>query len=1246
MNYKLLNNILAWVVFAIATYVYFATAEETVSLWDCGEYISTANGLQVGHPPGAPLFNMIGRLFSAFSDPSEVALAINRLSALCSSFSILFLFWTITYIARKMATVDGSELDQGKMIAVLGSGLIGSLVYTFTDSFWFSAVEGEVYAMSSFFTAAVVWAIYKWDDLADEPGADRWLVFIMFLIGLSLGVHLLNLLAIPAMVMVYYFRRYQATFQGTVLASIVAVVILAFLQAIVIPNVVRNTAVAEIFFSQLGAPFNTGIILYWFTLLGGLILILNAAYKNAPDVHYLAGACMVTVCILSFIPGLVVSGIIVLAYYGFGKNPFKTVFYTLTGLIGGGVVNAIFPNNIKRLAESFNGRRLAYLFSTCMMVLLIGYSSFVMILVRSQANTNIDENDPSDPIKLLAYLNREQYGDWPVATGPFWNSEITGTAPGNPIYMRGFAVKRGDNFVRGFRTKEEADVYVAKRKLNGVSIKEEYFIADDRSAAEYLYNKDHTTVLPRMFSRDPRHISGYKMWSGYDGSGPIRFVDRRTGKPEVLATFGDNMRFMFNYQLGWMYFRYFMWNFAGRQNDEQGTDGSPLEGNWMSGVKFIDNEIVGNVDALPSSLKNNQSYNKFYMFPLILGLIGMFWQLIRDPKSWYIVALLFFFTGIAIIIYLNPKPFEPRERDYAYAGSFYAFAIWIGLGVYALFDMVYNLKWKDFGIFAGGTALLIGLIFVLEGKSGHLFSYSLLYLALVSFALISLMLLLQTTVKDKSIVAGVALLFALPAPYVLAEQGWDDHNRSNRSMALDLAWNYLSTCEPNAILFTHGDNDTFPLWYAQEVEGIRRDVRIVNLSLLGTDWYVDQMKRKAYSSDPVPFSFTEDLYRQGGVLDQVFLDPQSPKYQEVKFAMDSIKNDRNHTRMSGHTFASISTNKFYLLVDKNAVKENQVIPESDYGKIVDTIKWTVPKSYLFKNDLMIVDLIANFDWKRPVYFAGTADNQTYVGLVNYFSMEGLNYKFVPIKTESKNPNAFGKIDTEKMYDNFMNKYRWGNMNGKGVYVDYYSRRLTNNYRLQFLNLANALMEEGKEDDRKINYYTVQIKMAEDSIKNNVARAGVADRIKNLNDLLAVTEQRKAEKFEKSKKVIHYSLEVMPEENVPFDRIMPSYVPTCYEIGDDSLGNHLVRRLIKINSENLDYFFTVEPRFSINMMEGISVSRRILQMMNMILQQYQKTELLEEITPEIARQEAAFEEWANKVIIYDRKTAISRFEIFF
>lgn len=1169
MNYKLLNNIGGWLVFAISTWVYFATIEETVSLWDCGEYISTANGLQVGHPPGAPLFNMIGRLFSAFSAPDEVALAINRMSALSSSFSILFLFWTITFIARKLATRNGEPFTDAKMIAVLGSGLIGSLAYTFSDSFWFSAVEGEVYAMSSFFTAIVVWAIFKWDEVADEEGADRWIIFIMFLIGLSVGVHLLNLLAIPAMGFVYYFRRYQTTQKGFVYAGITSIFVLGLIQAVIIPGMVSMPAFFERVFSNMGMPFNTGAWFFFITLISLLVWGILYSHKHKKYLMNLA------------------------------LNSFAVV--------------------------------------------AIGYSCFGMIIIRSQANTPIDENNPENFVTLLSYLNREQYGSWPVLSGPYWNSPISGTEDGNPVYMRGFAVKRGDRLVKGFRTEEEAKNYVAKKGLSGVKINEEYFIADDRRGSEYTYDSKHTTFLPRMFSRDYRHIIGYKNWSGYDGSGKVKVQNNR-GETEALPTFGNNMQFMFSYQMGWMYFRYFMWNFAGRQNDEQGTDGTPLDGNWISGVEFIDNELIGHQENLPDHMKANKSYNRFYMLPLILGLIGFLWQMLRDPKNWFIVALLFFFTGLAIIIYLNPKPYEPRERDYAYAGSFYAFAIWIGLGVYALFDMAKNLKLKDFAYFAGGTALFTLLLYVMEDdKNGHAYSYVLMYMALVAFVAIALVIAVGQVGKNDRLTAAAGILLAIPAPYVMAKDGWDDHNRSNRSAALDLAWNYLQTCEPNAILFTHGDNDTFPLWYAQEVEGIRRDVRVVNLSLLGTDWYIDQMIRKAYESEAVPFTFTEDVYRQGGAIDQVFVDPKNPKFEELTFAMDSLANDANHTVYQGRSFGVLTTNKFYMLVDKEAVKANKVVKEEDYNKIVDTIRFVVPKpqGYMFKNDVMILDLIAHSGWNRPIYFAGTADAETYLGLGDYFMMKGLNYKFVPLKNPSPSSQEFGKVDTDTMYKMFMEVYRWGNMNGEGVYVDYYTRRLTNNYRLQFLNLADALVTEGREAGQKQSYYQMQIRMTEDSLKRSGNNAALEQRLNNLRAQENKNKALKEEKFSKAKSVIHKSFEVMPERNVPFDRIVPSYVPLCYEIGDDSLGNELTNRLVEIHDSNLRYYYAAGPRFSFDMMDEIDLSRKILGMMYAVAKNGKKEEMATKIENVLNRQEMAFGMWVNEILQYDRKAGLSK-----
>ncbi|HAA01202.1 MAG TPA: DUF2723 domain-containing protein [Flavobacteriales bacterium] len=1169
MNYKLLNNVLGWLAFAIATWVYFATAEETVSLWDCGEYISTANTLQVGHPPGAPLFNMLGRLFSAFSEPHEAAHAINRMSALCSSFSILFLFWTITFVAKKLATIKGEELSDAKIIAILGSGFIGAMAYTFSDSFWFSAVEGEVYAMSSFFTAIVIWAIFKWDAVADEPGADRWIIFIMFLIGLSVGVHLLNLLAIPALGFVYYFRRYKHSTKGFIFAGIGSIVILGIIQAIIIPGMVSMPAFFERTFSNMGMPFNFGAWFFFIALIG--LLVYGIMYTHKKKKYFL----------------------------NLALNSFAVV--------------------------------------------VIGYSCFGMIMIRSQANTPIDENNPENFVTLLSYLNREQYGSWPIVSGPYWNSPITGQKDGNPVYMRGYAIKRGERLVKGFRTEQEAKDYIAKKGLAGVTVNEEYFIADDRKGTEYTYSSEHTTVLPRMFSRDYRHVIGYKNWSKYDGSGKVK-VQGRDGQTEALPTFGNNISFLMNYQLGWMYWRYFMWNFSGRQNDEQGTDGTPLEGNFITGVKFIDNELIGNQDNLPEHMKSNPSHNRFYLLPLILGLIGFFWQLVRDPKNWFVVFLLFFFTGIAIILYLNPKPYEPRERDYAYVGSFYAFAIWIGIGVYALFDIAKNLKLRDFAFFAGGTTAFTLILYMFEGKDGHAFSYIMFYIALVSFAAMAIMIVMNMFGKNDMLTAATSILLAVPAPYLMAKEGWDDHNRSNRSTALDLAWNYLQSCEPNAILFTHGDNDTFPLWYAQEVEKIRRDVRVVNLSLLGTDWYIDQMVRRAYESAPVPFTFPEHIYRQGGAIDQAFVNTRNDKFEDLVFMMDSLRNDDNHVQLdagSSRRFAVLNTPKLYLKVDKEAVKANKVVGEHDYNKIVDTVKFIVPKpqGYMFKNDVMILDLVAHNNWERPIYFAGTADAETYMGLGDYFLMTGLNYKFVPMKNQNPNPREFGKIDTDTMYKMFMEVYRWGNMNGEGVYVDYYTRRLTNNYRLQFLNLAEALNSEAREAQGKLSYYQMQIRVTEDSLKRG-SNSAMEQRLVNLKAQEKKNQEIIEAKHNRASKVLRRSLEVMPEKNVPFDRIVPSYVPIALEAGDDSLATALVERLVEVNDANLRYYFNAGERFSINMMDDIDVSRRILMMMYQICTQYKKAELLAKIEPVLNAQDAAFASWMNRILQYDRRMGMN------
>ena len=816
-SYTRINNLLGWIVFILASIVYISTAEPTASFWDCGEYIATAYKLQVGHPPGAPLFQLIGRFFSllAFGDTSQVAFTINVMSALSSSFTILFLFWTLTMLARKLALRSGDMTDS-KLIAVFGSGVVGALAYTFSDSFWFSAVEGEVYAMSSFFTALVFWAILKWDENADQPHSFRWLIFIAYMIGLSIGVHLLNLLAIPAIAMVYYFRKFKSpNVKGMIVTFFLSIIILGIIMSGIIPWVVRIASGFELFFvNSIGLPFHSGTVIYFALIITGIVLGIRYTRKKQ-------------------------------------KVIWNTVLWSLT-------------------------------------FILIGYSSFFMLIIRSNANTPIDENNPEDAISLLAYLNREQYGDWPVLHGNYFNAPIVEHADGNPVYRRD-------------------------------SAKGKYVIINENEGSIPVYDPDFTTIFPRMWNNtDRQYINDYKKWSKLQGT-PVEVKDDY-GETKVLykPTFRENLRYFFRYQLNHMYFRYFMWNFSGRQDDIQGTS-DRKNGNWMSGIKFLDEARLGPVYDVPPSLEN-KARNYFYMLPLLLGLIGLFWQIRKDYKNMLVVALLFIMTGIAIVVYLNQHSPQPRERDYAYAASFYAFAIWIGMGVYALFDII----GKKFNpLFAAYGVSALSLIFV---------------------------------------------------PGIMAKEGWDDHDRSGRYTALAMASNYLNSCAPNAILFTNGDNDTFPLWYAQEVEGIRTDVRVVNLSLLNTEWYIEQMKRKAYDSDPVPFSLPWDQYKDGTHNFTYFFENENLKnHVELRELFNIMKNNPDKLKMQTRfgPIEFIPTKKVKLTIDKAQIlKTGTVLPERA-DEIVDEIAWTLKGSGIGKNHLMVLDMLAANNWERPVYFAIT-----------------------------------------------------------------------------------------------------------------------------------------------------------------------------------------------------------------------------------------------------------------------------------
>ncbi|MFN4931278.1 MAG: protein O-mannosyl-transferase family [Bacteroidota bacterium] len=987
MSYKKINTLAGWVIFLIAATVYLSTIEPTASFWDCGEYISTAYKLEVGHPPGAPLFNLIGRFFTLFSDEHGAALMINAMNGICSAFTILFLFWTITAFAKKIALQSG-ELNPAKILTIMGSGIVGSLAYTFSDSFWFSAVEGEVYAMSSFFTAIVFWAILKWEEVADEPHSLRWIILIAFLMGLSIGVHLLNLLAIPAIVFVYYFKRYKITRNGFILTSIISVVTLGVVQAGIIPGIVSWAAKFELFFvNSLGMPFNSGTIFYF-------LLVVSASAWG--------------------------------------------LWYTT-----------------KKNKPALNTGILA------ITMLLIGYSSFFTLVIRSQANTPMDENNPENAINLLSYLNREQYGDWPILYGQYYNAPLDPAQPykdGNPTYTKD----------------EKAGKYV---------------ITQDKKNSIPNYDKRFCTIFPRMHSDQRNHVSGYRDWADIKGT-PITTTDQNgEAKTLMKPTFGENLTFFFRYQLGHMYARYFMWNFVGRQNDIQGH-GGVLKGNWLSGIAPIDAVRLGPQENLPSSMTSNKGYNRFYFLPLILGLVGLFFHFKKDKLDGFIVFLLFVLTGVAIIVYLNNTPYQPRERDYGYVGSFYAFAIWIGLGVFAIADV---LSKKVSANIATIVAIIIGLF---------------------------------------------------SAPVLMAKEGWDDHDRSDRYTARDFAANYLNSCAPNAILFTNGDNDTFPLWYAQEVEGIRTDVRVVNLSLSNTDWYIEQMRRKAYDSDPIPLTLKEEQYRQG-TRDYVpvYYNPNiisdSTRYYNIKQLMEFVGSEDPQAKIqtqSGMELSYLPTDKVLIPVDSALVVGNGTVPKGMESMVLKAMPWKINKQYLMKNDLMIMDIISTNNWKRPIYFAVTVGDDAYMNLEPYFQLEGLAYRLVPMRMQTFDGQT-GKANTDIMYENMMNKFKWGGMSNDGIYMDENNLRMTMNLRNNFARLAEALIAEGKND--------------------------------------------------KARKVIDRCMQEMPRKNIPYNYFMLPIAEVYYKLGMNKEADALLKDIADIYEEDLTYYF----RFKGKLAESIDTERQ-------------------------------------------------------
>ncbi|WP_285010658.1 glycosyltransferase family 117 protein [Pedobacter faecalis] len=892
MNYSKINNIAGWLCFAIATLTYILTLEPSVSFWDCGEFIASALKMQVVHQPGAPLFLMIQRFFSllAMGDVTKVAYFMNLGSAVASGATILFLFWTITALAKKVLIKPGEEISKSNLIGIIGSGVVGALAYTYSDSFWFSAVESEVYALSSLFTAIVFWAILKWEAVAHEPRADRWLLFIAYIMGLSIGIHLLNLLTIPALAFVYYFKKTEkATTSGIVKTAFVGVLILAVIQYGIIQYLVSFGAYFDLFFvNTLGMGFGSGVIFFAVLLISGLVWGIRYSIKHQKKVLNLA--------LLSVV------------------------------------------------------------------LIIFGYGSFAMIIIRAKADPNLNNSDPDNAFSFLGYLNREQYGDRPLLFGPNYNSQPVEYKEGKKLYRKG------------------EDQYVQTgRKM------------------DYVY--DRTTPFPRMYSDDPNHVGYYKDMLGLDDT--------------KFPTLIDNIKFFFSYQLGHMYMRYFMWNFVGRQNDDQGQ-GSVYEGQWLSGIKPIDAMLLGSQKNLPPSIAESNAYNRFFFLPLIVGLIGAVWHFKRKQTDAGIVALLFFFTGIAIVLYLNQKPLEPRERDYAYAGSFYAFAIWIGLGVLGI---------KEW------------------------FSKKL-------------------NPASAGIAATVLALFA--APVVMAAQGWDDHDRSTKMVAHDIAVDYLESCAPNAILFTYGDNDTYPLWYAQEVENIRPDIRLVNLSLFDTDWYINGMQRRQNESDPLPLSMKEPQYVQGVRDVMYYQDYKIAGAVELKNVVDLLLSDDDDDKMplqDGKKVNFLPTKNLKITINKNDVIKNGVVNAADSANIVSEMSWTFNKNYVTKGTLALLDVLAHNDWKRPVYFASTVPSEQYLGLDNYLYNEGLALRLRPLKVDTASDSRTELVNTPALYNNVMNKFVWGNVKN-AKYLDPQSADDISIFTNIFNNTISGLLKQGRTEDAK------------------------------------------------------------------------------------------------------------------------------------------------------------------------------------
>ena len=1001
MKYNKINNLTGWICFLVAALTYILTLEPNVSFWDCGEFIASAFKMQVVHQPGAPLFLMIERFFSlfAFGDVTRVAYFMNLGSAITSAATILFLFWTITALAKKMLVKADEEISTSKMISIMGAGLVGALAYTFSDSFWFSAVEAEVYALSSLFTAIVFWGILKWEAHADEPQSDRWLLFIAYIMGLSIGIHLLNLLTIPAIAFVYYFKKTPNPTTGGVFKTfIVGVLILAVVQYGIIQYLISFGAYFDLFFvNTLGLGFGSGVLFFALLLIGALVYGIRYSIKHRKRVLNLA------------------------------------------------------------------------LLSTTLII--FGYASYAMIVIRAKADPNLNNSDPDNAFSLLGYLNREQYGDRPLLFGPNYNSQRVAVKEGKNLYRKG---------------------------------EDKYEIAGKKTDYEY----DRTTPFPRMYSDDPRHVEYYKDMTGLDES--------------QFPTLFDNISFLFKYQIGNMYMRYFMWNFVGRQNDDQGQ-GSIYEGQWLSGIKPVDAILLGDQSNLPPSIVDSKSYNRFFFLPLIIGVLGAVWHFKRNQKDAGIVALLFFFTGLAIVLYLNQKPLEPRERDYAYAGSFYAFAIWIGFGVLAIRE------W-------------------LEKK---------------------------VTPKNAAIGATVLSLFA--APIIMAAQGWDDHDRSTKMVAHDIAVDYLESCAPNAILFTYGDNDTYPLWYAQEVEGIRPDIRLVNLSLFDTDWYINGMKRKMNESEPLPISMKESQYVQGVRDVMYYQDYKIAGSVELKSILEVLLSDNDEdkiqvTETTKENF--IPTKNFHMTINPEDVLKTGTVSPADAGKIAPIMQWTFNKGYVTKGTLAMFDILVHNNWKRPIYFASTVPSDQYNGLDNYLYNEGLALRLMPLTPDTA-ASRTEQLNAPVLYNNVMNKFKWGNIK-HAKYLDPQSSDDISIFANVWNNTVTGMLKEGKAAE--------------------------------------------------AKKAANKYLEVMPDKFYGMRSMMGTYfmAENFYMLGETAKANEIVTRCADYIQKELTYLADVsESKNRLVGMQNVRLGMSFLNQMANTTAQYKQMPLAEKINNQFKALEARF-----------------------